>query len=274
MQTNSSWPGLLNLSLLMHGYKVRAHRMAWTPYDEKSGRLTSLESKIASNNTDALINRLEANRPQTSASMKRKPAIQTVDNFHNIRHEQLVALLDDRPGTEKLGKIHNRLFGKEAHSKSIKYPSNTRESLIEWEWEYRSDGENEFGEIRAEGTFFTDYDQDGDGWHEIVSIRGQYNQENITGLFPTGESIPGNSPFEGDNLIRVGNGDKLEPEAQLSGDGFQFALDDGSYVNVFFASFLAPPGYLEFHSREPFPEGNVLPNTEIEVWFEAKPDFV
>lgn len=220
MQTNSSWPGLLNLSLLMHGYKVRAHRMAWTPYDEKSGRSISLESKIETNNTDALINRLEANRPQTSASMKRKPAMQTVDDFHDIRHEQLVALLDDRPGTKKLGKIHNRLLGKEAHSKSIKYPSNTRESLLEWEWEYRSDGENEFGEIRAEGTFFTDYDQDGDGWHEIVSIRGQYNHENITGLFPTGESIPGNSPFEGDNLIRVGNGDKLEPEAQLSGDGF------------------------------------------------------
>ncbi len=248
--------------------------MAWVRYDEPSGRSISLESSIESNDTDVLINRLEANRPQTSARMKRKPAVQTVDDFHDIRDEQLVGLLDDQPRTEQLGKIQNRLFGKEVHSKSIKRPSKMRDSLLEWEWEYRSDGENEFGEeIRAEGTLFTDYDQDGDGWHEIVSIRGQHNHENITGLFPAGESIPGNSPFEGDNLIRVGNGNKLEPEAQLSGDGFQFALDDGSFVNVFFASFLAPPGYLEFHSREPFPEGNVLPNTETEVWFEAKPDF-
>lgn len=233
----------------------------------------SLESDIESNDTDVLINRLEVNRPQTSASVKRKLAMQKVDDFHDIRHEQLVSSVDDQPRIEQLSKIQNRLFGKEAHSKSNNDPSETRESLLEWEWEYRSDGENEFGEIRAEGTFFTDYDQDGDGWHEIVSIRGQYNHENITGLFPAGESIPGNSPFEGDNLIRAGNDNKLEPEAQLSGDGFQFALDDGSFVNVFFASFLAPPGYLEFHSREPFPEGNVLPNTEIEVWFEAKPDF-
>lgn len=198
--------------------------------------------------------------------------MQTLDHSDDILHERMDGLLNDQPWREQHGKIRNRSFSKRTHLESIKCPSKTQDNLIKWEWEYRSEGETEFGEIRAEGTFMTNDDLDGDGWFEIVSISGQHNHDNITGLFPAGESVPGNSPFEGDNLIRVSDSNNSQPEAQLSGDGFQFALDDGSFVNVFFASFLETPGYLEFHSRAPFPEGAVLPNTEIDVWFEAKPD--
>ena len=87
---------------------------------------------------------------------------------------------------------------------------------------------------------------DGDGWFEIVSISGQYNHDNITGLFPAGESISGNSPFEGDNLIRVSDRNNPQPEAQLSGDGFQFSLDDGSFVMSFSHRSLRPLVILSF----------------------------
>ena len=249
--------------------------MPWIRSNGPRERSISLESDLETNKTHVLINRLQAlaHRPLPFASMKKPSAMQTFDDSHNVLHERLDGVLNGQLKNQQQSGIQHRSFGQEAQSRSIKCPLKSHASFVQWEWEYRSEGETEFGEIRAEGTFTTNDDLDGDGWFEIVSISGQYNHDTITGLFPAGESIPGNSPFEGDNLIRVSDGNNPQPEAQLSGDGFQFALDDGSFVNVFFASFLETPGYLEFHSRDPFPEGAVLPNTEIDVWFEAKPDF-
>jgi hypothetical protein len=63
--------------------------------------------------------------------------------------------------------------------------------------------------------------------------------------------------------------EKTMPSPQLTGTGFQFSVEDGSYSNVFFASFLEPPGYLEFHSVPPYPEGPVAPNSEANVLFHA-----
>ena len=62
-----------------------------------------------------------------------------------------------------------------------------------------------------------------------------------------------------------------EGKAQLSKNGFQYQLEDGSYANVFFGSF-STPSYVEFHSRYPFPDGAIAPNTEVPIKFVAIPD--
>ena len=116
----------------------------------------------------------------------------------------------------------------------------------------------------------TDFDHSGEGWHEILAIFGSHNGDQITGLVPAGQSIPGNDPYEGDNRIRsIFN---REGKAQLSKNGFQYQLEDGSYANVFFGSFFDPPSYVEFHSRYPFPDGAIAPNTEVPIEFVAIPD--
>jgi len=145
--------------------------------------------------------------------------------------------------------------------------------LLEWEWAYFSPADSAGGRIRAKGTFLTDYDLDGDGWYSIVSIRGQNKGVPITGLFPAGEAIPGNSGFPGDNLVRELGDSDWSAEGQLTGNGYQYSLADNSFVNVFFADFTEVPTYKEFRSREPFPEGLVSPNTEFDVSFRAEPDF-
>jgi hypothetical protein len=137
---------------------------------------------------------------------------------------------------------------------------------LKWEWRYRTPKGATGPSIRARGTFITDLDPDGDGAFEIQDIRGRRNRDRITGLYPAGTSIPGNSPYEGDNLVRSAKASKGE---QLTTSGFQFALKDGSYSNVFFASFLSPQVYLDFHSVSPFPHGPIPPNSETAVVFKA-----
>ena len=137
---------------------------------------------------------------------------------------------------------------------------------LKWHWRYRTRKGATDRAIRAGGTFITDSDPDGDGAFEIQRIKGRRNHDRITGLYPAGTSIPGNSPFAGDNLLRS---DKASTGGQLTTGGFQFALGDGSYSNVFFASFLSPQVYLDFHSRSPFPQGPIAPNSETAVVFKA-----
>jgi hypothetical protein len=137
---------------------------------------------------------------------------------------------------------------------------------LKWQWRYRTPKGATGPSIRARGTFITDSDPDGDGAFAIQRIKGRRNRDRITGLYPAGTSIPGNSPFEGDNLVRR---DRTSDGGQLTTGGFQFALDDGSYSNVFFASFLSPQVYLDFHSVSPFPQGAIAPNSETAVVFKA-----
>lgn len=104
---------------------------------------------------------------------------------------------------------------------------------IVWTWRYTGT------DIQASGTFTTTDTADADGFHEITAITGTRNGDAITGLYPTGQAIPGNEPFELDNLIRFG------PLDQITVHGFGFATASGGYSNPFYADFLNPATYME-----------------------------
>src|SRR3977135_4175560 len=109
------------------------------------------------------------------------------------------------------------------------------EASLLWTWSYSEAG------IFSSGTLTTDDAANAAGFFPITGISGARNGVAITALQPAGTAIPGNEPFVVDNLIRAGG-------PQLTGNGFGFALADGTFANAFFADFLTPPGYLEFFS--------------------------
>ena len=137
---------------------------------------------------------------------------------------------------------------------------------LRWKWRYETPKNYAGPKIKARGKLITDTDIDGDGFVSILGIKGERNGDKITGLYPAGTSIPGNSPYAGDNLIAH---EKTTPSPQLTGNGLQFSVESGGYTNIFFADFLQPQGYLEFHSVPPYPEGPVAPNSETTVLFKA-----
>jgi hypothetical protein len=150
---------------------------------------------------------------------------------------------------------------------------NSKESkadtpTLKWKWRYETPEDYAGPKIKARGKLITDTDADADGYFNIIDIKGKRNGEKITGLYPAGTSIPGNTPYAGDNLIAY---EKTMAGPQLTKNGLQFSIEDGSYSNVFFADFLESPGYLEFHSVPPYPEGPVAPNSETSVLFQASP---
>jgi len=90
----------------------------------------------------------------------------------------------------------------------------------------------------------------------------------ITDLQPAGTAIPGNEPFAVDNLLSAAGAGP-----QLTGNGFGYALADGTYANPFFADFRTPETYLEFFSAPPFGTGNdpIGPeDSELPVEFTAE----
>lgn len=109
---------------------------------------------------------------------------------------------------------------------------------LNWQWNYSGYG------ITASGTFTTDDTPDEEGFYQILGISGTRNDETITGLQPPGTPIPGNEPFNVDNLISLNT-------QQLTGDGFGYSTSSGNFASPFFASFLATPGYLEVFSAPP-----------------------
>ncbi len=137
---------------------------------------------------------------------------------------------------------------------------------LKWKWRYETPENHAGPKIKARGKLITDTDKDGDGYFDIVAIKGKRNGEKITGLYPAGEPIPGNSPFAGDNLIAY---EKTKASPQLTGNGLQFSVEGGGFSNVFFADFLESPSYLEFHSVPPYPDGAAAPNSETNVLFKA-----
>lgn len=74
---------------------------------------------------------------------------------------------------------------------------------IKWKWSYRSPkGDSEDVIIRARGTLITSNKPRKNGFYKIKDIRGRCDGDVITGLVDAGISIPGNTPYAGDNLIR------------------------------------------------------------------------
>ncbi|MBD2506705.1 PEP-CTERM sorting domain-containing protein [Nostoc muscorum FACHB-395] len=115
-------------------------------------------------------------------------------------------------------------------------------SALTWNWNYSGI------DIEAIGTFNTDNTPDDLGFYQILGITGTRNGETITGLQPVGTPIPGNEPFNVDNLISLNT-------QQLTGDGFGYSTSGGNYSSPFFASFLPTPSYLEVFSVPPLIPG-------------------
>jgi hypothetical protein len=122
------------------------------------------------------------------------------------------------------------------------------QTTLLWKWSYSAPG------IAASGTFTTTNAADRQGFYRIVGITGSRNGVAISGLQATGTPIPGNAPFNVDNLIsRSGH--------QLTVHGFGYAMANRDFANPFFDS-----AYSEFHSTPPYTAGG---GTEVQVQFTA-----
>lgn len=104
-----------------------------------------------------------------------------------------------------------------------------------WTWSMTGDA------LEASGTLSTADVPNSEGYYLITAITGQRNGVAIVGLQPAGTAIPGNAGFPVDNLIS-GSGE------QLTGNGLGFETADHAHSNPFFANFLTPVGYDEFHT--------------------------
>ncbi|MCW5314053.1 PEP-CTERM sorting domain-containing protein [Nostoc sp. KVJ3] len=132
-------------------------------------------------------------------------------------------------------------------------------SALSWNWNYSGTG------IAASGTFTTNDTPNDLGFYLISGITGTRNGETITGLQPSGTAIPGNEPFNVDNLISLNT-------QQLRDEGFGYSTSGGSYASPFFASFLPTPAYLEVFSAPPIIPGfeNLgLEDSELPINFSA-----
>jgi hypothetical protein len=106
---------------------------------------------------------------------------------------------------------------------------------LEWRWSYQGEG------VAASGAFTTKDTPNADGFYEITGITGEANGVAITGLEPTGSSIPGNDSYPVDNLVRI-------DAPLLTMHGFGYALADGTYANPFYGAHFANPDYYAFFS--------------------------
>jgi hypothetical protein len=133
-------------------------------------------------------------------------------------------------------------------------------AALTWDWRYSYDGkavQPEFSteplypeQILASGTLETSDRANGDGFYDILSIRGQRNGVAIAGLMPTGTSPPPyerENKFPTDSLIRP----PQPGEPQLARFGFGYRLETGEFVTVFIAPWWRPPGAVEFYSQLP-----------------------
>jgi len=121
-----------------------------------------------------------------------------------------------------------------------------------WDWHYAGTGVNAFGTLTTTDT------ADANGFLQITAITGTRNGDLITTLQPNHTPIPGNEPFAVDNLVKA-NGD-------LTGEGFGYGTQSGTYANVFFADWATPAGDFEFSSVPA-----LHTTSELAVSFELKP---
>jgi len=89
-----------------------------------------------------------------------------------------------------------------------------------WTWNYSGAG------IAAAGTFTTSDTPNSDGYYAITAITGSRNGVAIAGLEPAGSAIPGNDPYDVDNLVSIAG-------PQLTWNGFGYVMADGSWANPF-----------------------------------------
>ncbi|MEH1908165.1 PEP-CTERM sorting domain-containing protein [Nostoc sp.] len=132
-------------------------------------------------------------------------------------------------------------------------------SALSWNWNYSGIG------IAANGTFTTNDTPNDLGFYLIYGITGTRNGETITGLQAAGTPIPGNEPFDVENLISINT-------QQLTSHGFGYSTSEGNYSSPYFASFLPTPGYLEVFSAPPITPGfkNLgLEDSELPISFSA-----
>jgi hypothetical protein len=106
-----------------------------------------------------------------------------------------------------------------------------------WCWSFTGTGES------ATGTLVTGTSADAEGFYPITAIAGTANSAAVTALQPTGTSIPGNSGYPVDNLIRTS-------APQLTKHGIGFITSDGTYHNPFHVE-----QYRDYVSRPPYSDG-------------------
>ena len=111
-----------------------------------------------------------------------------------------------------------------------------------WHWQYTG------VDIEARGQFTTTDSANSNGYYEIIGITGTRNGAAITGLIPTGESIPGNEPYTSDNLLRLGS------NSQLTKYSFGFSTADGHHANPYWADWRDPESYVEVLTAAPYSE--------------------
>ena len=115
---------------------------------------------------------------------------------------------------------------------------------ILWEWRFEAPNETPFGTVLADGLLRTTDSPDSNGFFSILEASGQRNGVAISALLPLGSSIPGNAGFSSDNLVRPGS-------KPMTSHGFNVSFADGSYSNIFTATFLNPVVDMDFHSVPP-----------------------
>lgn len=106
-----------------------------------------------------------------------------------------------------------------------------------WCWSLEGKG------VSAGGSFITGGTADAEGFYPITAIAGTANSAAVTALQPIGTSIPGNSGYPVDNLVRA-------TPPQLTKHGFGFAASDGTYHNPFHVD-----QYRDYVSRPPYADG-------------------
>ncbi|HTI84178.1 MAG TPA: hypothetical protein VL614_27315 [Acetobacteraceae bacterium] len=106
-----------------------------------------------------------------------------------------------------------------------------------WCWSFTGTG------VFAAGTFVTGPSVDAEGFYPITAITGNANSATVTALQPTDTSIPGNSGYPVDNVVRMA-------APQLTKHGLGFVTSDGTYHNAFHVD-----QYRDYVSRPPYADG-------------------
>jgi len=117
-----------------------------------------------------------------------------------------------------------------------------------WCWSFTGAG------VSGAGTLVTGNSVDAEGFHPITAITGTANSATIAALQPTGTSIPGNTGYPVDNLIRAS-------APHLTKHGIGFVTSDGTYHNPFHLE-----QYRDYISRPPYADGK---GVEPTVQFKA-----